>query len=158
MMSGQGGCEFVETSKKRPVVATIAVLLKGDKVLLVRRSNPPDAGRWGFPGGKIERGETIEEAALRELYEETNVTANMHRVFNAVDVLDFDKDGGLEYHFVLVAVLCVWVSGEPLAGDDALEACFFNLDDVNENNLAMSLDVEKVARQAMEVYKNELVE
>ena len=157
-MSGQGGCEFIETSEQRPVVATIAVLLKDDKVLLVRRSNPPDAGRWGFPGGKIERGETIEEAALRELYEETNVIANVHRVFNAVDVLDFNKRGELEYHFVLVAVLCVWVSGEPFAGDDALDACFFNLDDVNEKNLALSLDVEKVARQALAVYENELVE
>jgi mutator protein MutT len=156
-MSGQGGCEFPETSKKRPVVATIAVLLKDGKVLLVRRSNPPDAGRWGFPGGKIERGETIEEAALRELYEETSVTANVHRVFNAVDVLDFDKSGELEYHFVLVAVLCVWVSGEPFAGDDVLDACFFEIDDVNQKSLAISLDVEKVARQAMVIYENELV-
>ncbi|WP_240470603.1 NUDIX hydrolase [Halomonas halocynthiae] len=138
------------------MVATTAVLLKNGKVLLVRRSNPPDAGRWGFPGGKIERGETIEEAALRELYEETHITANAHRVFNAVDVLDFDKRGELEYHFVLVAVLCIWISGEPLAGDDALDACFFNMDDVSEKNLAISLDVEKVARQAMVIYENEL--
>ncbi len=155
-MSVQRHFEFLETSEKRPVVATTAVLLKNGKVLLVRRSNPPDAGRWGFPGGKIERGETIEEAALRELYEETHITANAHRVFNAVDVLDFDKRGELEYHFVLVAVLCIWISGEPLAGDDALDACFFNMDDVSEKNLAISLDVEKVARQAMVIYENEL--
>ncbi|MEN7538812.1 NUDIX domain-containing protein, partial [Aurantiacibacter flavus] len=56
---------------QRPIAATIAVVLREGQVLLVRRANPPDAGRWGFPGGKIETGETIEQAAIRELYEET---------------------------------------------------------------------------------------
>ncbi|MDX2375118.1 NUDIX domain-containing protein [Psychrobacter sp. PP-21] len=48
-----------EPQSLRPIVATIGVLFKDGKVLLVRRANPPDAGRWGFPGGKIERGETV---------------------------------------------------------------------------------------------------
>ncbi|MFX6119029.1 NUDIX domain-containing protein, partial [Acinetobacter baumannii] len=60
-------------ASERPIPATIAVVLRDDRVLLVRRANPPDAGRWGFPGGKIERGETIAEAAIRELMEETAV-------------------------------------------------------------------------------------
>lgn len=130
----------------RPVVAAITVLFRGDHVLLVRRANPPDAGRWGFPGGKVDLGETIEQAAIRELAEETGVQATATRVFTAVDALDHDENGILRHHFVLVAVLCSWVSGEPLAGDDALEAGWFPLDRLGAKDLALSLDVENVAR------------
>jgi mutator protein MutT len=103
----------------RPVAAVIAVVPRGGAVLLVRRRDPPDPERWGFPGGKIEPGETLAEATLRELREETGVTADFLRVFNATDVFA----GGA--HFVLVAGLCRWRAGEPVAADDALEARWF---------------------------------
>ncbi len=64
-----------EPQNLRPIVATIGVLFKDEKVLLVRRANPPDVGRWGFPGGKIEHGEAIKDAAVRELYEETSIVS-----------------------------------------------------------------------------------
>lgn len=131
----------------RPVVAALAVLFRGDQVLLVRRANPPDAGRWGFPGGKVDLGETLEQAAIRELAEETGVAARAERVITAVDAFDHDAQGILRHHYVLVAVLCTWLSGEPLAGDDALEAGWFPLDRLGAKDLALSLDVEKVARQ-----------
>lgn len=133
-------------SAVRPVVATIAVVFLESKVLLVRRANPPDAGRWGFPGGKIERGETIEQAAVRELLEETRVRGEARRVFTAVDVFDRDESGCLRQHFVLVAVLCRWLSGEPVAGDDALEARWFDLGELDDPGMALSLDVAAVAR------------
>jgi len=132
----------------RPVVATIATVIHEGRILLVRRANPPDAGRWGFPGGKIEAGETIESAAIRELLEETGVRGEARRVFNAVDAFDRDAGGRLLQHFVLIAVLCDWTSGEPIAGDDALEARWFKLDDLDDAGLALSLDVADVARQA----------
>ena len=88
----------------------------------MRRANPPDQGRWAFPGGKIEMGERIEDAAARELFEETGVTAEPLTVFDAVDVFDHDADGLLRRHYILVAVLCRWISGEPVAGDDASQA------------------------------------
>ena len=135
----------------RPIVATIGVLFKDGKVLLVRRANPPDAGLWGFPGGKIERGETVKDAAVRELYEETGIVSNASKAFNAVDAFDFDSSGKLRHHFVLVAVLCIWVSGDPLAGDDALEANFFDIKDLINTDLALSLDVKEVALQAFEL-------
>jgi mutator protein MutT len=132
----------------RPIAATIAVVFDEGRILLVRRANPPDAGRWGFPGGKIEAGETIQDAAVRELLEETGVQATPLRVFTAVDAFDHDEQGRLPQHFVLIAVLCKWTSGEPIAGDDALEARWFYLHELDEAGLALSLDVAEVARQA----------
>ena len=135
-------------SAVRPVVATIAAVFREGRVLLVRRANPPDAGRWGYPGGKIEGGETIEQAAVRELLEETEVRGEAHRVFTAVDAFDRDESGCLRQHFVLVAVLCRWVSGKPVAGDDALEARWFDLGELDDPAMALSLDVADVARHA----------
>jgi 8-oxo-dGTP diphosphatase len=140
----------------RPIPATIAAVVRDRHVLLVRRANPPDAGRWGFPGGKIEQGETIKDAAIRELLEETGVRADPLRVFTAVDVFDRKDDGALRRHFILVAVLCRWISGAPMAGDDALEARWFHLNELNEPALALSLDVAEVAAEAAELMEREL--
>ena len=135
----------------RPIVATIATVFRDGNVLLVRRANPPDVGKWGFPGGKVDLGECLKDAAIRELFEETGVRATAQRVFTAVDAFDHDEDGVVRHHYVLVAVLCTWVSGEPIAGDDALEARWFPLHALEEADLALSLDVAKVARQGAEI-------
>lgn len=132
----------------RPVVAAIATVFYQGRVLLVRRANPPDVGRWGFPGGKIDSGETIENAAVRELFEETGVRASARQVFTALDVFDRDARGALRAHFVLIAVLCQWEAGEPVAGDDALEARWFRLNELEDAGLALSQDVADLAQQA----------
>lgn len=132
----------------RPVVAALAVVLRGDTVLLVQRANPPDAGLWGFPGGKIEFGEPLLAAAARELAEETGVTAHPLRVIDALDVHDRAENGHLRSHFVLVAVLCTWQSGEPVAGDDARDARWVALRDM-ETALPLSKDVAALARRAV---------
>ncbi len=116
---------------------------------MVRRRNPPDAGRWGFPGGRVELGETIAEAAIRELREETGVEGMAGRVFDAVDVIDRAEDGSLRFHYVLVAVLCRWIAGEGAAADDALETAWMRPDDIRAAETAFSLDVYKVAEQAL---------
>ncbi|WP_447895903.1 NUDIX hydrolase [Vreelandella sp. GE22] len=134
-----------------PIPATIAAVVRDGSVLLVKRSNPPDAGRWGFPGGKIERGEPIEAAALRELREETGVNALAERIFNAADAFDYDHQGELRHHYLLIAVLCKWREGEPLAGDDALEARWVPIRDLATTDLALSIDVADIARQAGEL-------
>ncbi|WP_233837881.1 NUDIX hydrolase [Paraburkholderia sp. ZP32-5] len=131
-----------------PVAATIGVVLRNDQVLLVRRRNPPDAGLWGFPGGKINRGESITAAATREIHEETAITTEAVKIFTAVDVLDADEAGNLRHHFVLIAVLCRWIAGEPLAGDDALDARWWDLNALDEAGLVMSFGVIDVLREA----------
>lgn len=132
----------------RPIAAAVAIVLREDAVLLVSRANPPDAGRWAFPGGKIELGETTEAAALRELREETGVVARADEVISAFDVFDRDADGVIRRHFVLVAVLCTWIAGEPVGGDDAADACWFDLDEVCAGNLDLSTHVRPLIRLA----------
>ena len=109
-----------------PIPAVGVVCLRGQEVLLIRRGKPPRAGEWSLPGGRIEPGEQAVDAALRELVEETGVTA---RITGLIDVVDgLFSEAGL--HYVLIDYAAKWVSGEPVAGDDALEARFVPLDQV----------------------------
>jgi 8-oxo-dGTP diphosphatase len=109
-----------------PVPAVGIVCLRGDAVLLIRRGKAPKMGEWSLPGGRIEPGERAVDAALRELAEETGVTA---RITGLIDVVDcIFAEAGL--HYVLIDYTAEWVSGEPVAGDDALEARFVPLDQV----------------------------
>ena len=141
----------MNTFFQRPIPATIGVVFKDGRVLLVRRANPPDAGKWGFPGGKINWGETMEKAAVREILEETGVTAKAKRVFTAVDCFDVREDDRLEQHFILLAVLCEWISGEPAGNDDALEAGWFCEAEWAQASLALSLNVPEVIRMARRI-------
>jgi 8-oxo-dGTP diphosphatase len=134
-----------------PIAAVIAVIVHEGQTLLVRRANPPDAGLWGFPGGKIEHGETVEAAALRELTEETSVQGESLGVITALDVFDRTDEGELRRHFILIAVRCRWLSGVPSAGDDALEARWFRIADLNPENIPMSAGVDLIARRAKEL-------
>jgi len=97
----------------------------GPQVLLVRRANPPQAGHWGFPGGKVEWGEDVGEAAIRELHEETGIEGANPVAFDTIDLIlpDLtDRHSGAAYHHLMVAVRLDWRAGTPVASDDALEA------------------------------------
>ncbi len=109
-----------------PVPAVGVVCLKGDSVLLIRRANPPRRGEWSLPGGRIEWGERATDAALRELLEETGVVAELTGLLDVVDGV-FPPDR----HYVLIDYAARWIRGEPRAGDDASEAAFIPLADVN---------------------------
>jgi mutator protein MutT len=135
----------------RPIAAVLAVVVRGEEIILVRRANPPDVGRWGFPGGKIEFGEPIEQAAVRELYEETHVVARALETFTAVDAIEIGTDSVVAHHYVLVAVLCQWVSGDPLASDDALEARWFNIHELSSASTVKSFAVDTVAERAISI-------
>ncbi|WP_175969747.1 NUDIX hydrolase [Burkholderia sp. BCC0322] len=138
------------TACVRPVPAVIGIVLRERDVLLVRRANPPDAGCWGFPGGKIEVGESISHAVVREIAEETTVDVEALDAFTALDAFDYDADGDVRQHFVMIAVLCRWLRGTPAAGDDAIDARWFNLAELDRDDLPMSAGVRDVARRAIE--------
>src|SRR5271169_2779020 len=97
---------------ERPIVGVLAVVVRGERALVVRRSNPPMAGFWGFPGGVLELGETIAQGAMRELLEETGVVAEPIGLLTVIDTIDHDEEGRVRYHYTLVVVRGVWRSGE----------------------------------------------
>jgi 8-oxo-dGTP diphosphatase len=119
----------------RPIVGVLAVVLRGDRALVVRRSNPPLPGRWGFPGGVLELGETIAQGAMRELFEETGVIAEAAGPLTVIDTIDRDDAGRVRYHYTLVAVIATWRSGEGIPGDDADDVAWLTRAEIVEQNL-----------------------
>ncbi len=116
----------MNASLPSPVPCVGVVCLRGDDVLLIRRGTPPRQGDWSLPGGRIEPGERAVDAALRELREETGVEAEITGLIEVVDGL-FPEAGR---HYVLIDYAARWLAGEPVAGDDAIEARFVALDQV----------------------------
>ena len=110
-----------------PTVGVGLVVLRGCEVLLIKRGKPPKQGQWSLPGGRVEGGETSKQAALRELAEETGVQADLAGLLDVVDLID--TDAGL--HYVLVDYVGHWIAGEPIAGDDAVDARFWPLDAID---------------------------
>ena len=120
---------------ERPIVGVLAVVLRGERALVVRRANPPMAGRWGFPGGVLELGETVAEGAMRELLEETGVVAEPTGILTVIDTIDRDEVGRVRFHYTLVAVRGEWRSGEGVADDDADEVAWLSRADIVEGGL-----------------------
>jgi ADP-ribose pyrophosphatase YjhB (NUDIX family) len=110
----------------RPFVGVVAVVRRAGTCLLIQRGREPTLGFWGFPGGAQELGETIIEAALRELAEETGVDAEAPRILDAFDAIETDEAGRVRRHFTIVAVGLDWRAGEGQAGDDAAATGWFS--------------------------------
>ncbi len=79
-----------------PVAATLVATVRAGRILLIRRANEPDQGRWAFPGGKIKFGEDLVSAAMRELLEETGVEASSLGVFTATDIFNLNSTGRID--------------------------------------------------------------
>lgn len=105
---------------KRPQPAVGTVCFRGEDVLLIRRGTAPLVGQWSLPGGRIEFGERAEAAALRELEEETSVTAEIIGLVDVVDAIFHSRtDGEVTRHYVLFDYVALYRAGIPTAGDDA---------------------------------------
>ncbi|HWA23790.1 MAG TPA: NUDIX domain-containing protein [Caulobacterales bacterium] len=126
-----------------PVPCVGVVCLRGDDVLLIRRGAAPMASAWSIPGGRIEWGEAARAAALRELREETGVEADLVGLIEVFDGL-FAQAGVLTHHYVIAEFAARWRSGEPQAGDDAADARFVNLADIDK--LDLTADLKRVIR------------
>jgi 8-oxo-dGTP diphosphatase len=114
----------------RPIVAVLAVVVRGDKALIVQRAQQPNAGRWGFPGGVLELGETVGEGAMRELLEETGVVAEPAGTLNVHDAISRDAEGRVQFHYLLIAIGGKWVWGEGWPGDDAADCAWVTRQDI----------------------------
>ncbi len=111
-----------------PILAVGAVIFNQDRVLLVRRGNPPLAGRWSLPGGVVELGETLEQALLRELLEETGLHVRPEKIAGAFDRIVHDAAGGIRFHYVIVDYVCSVSGGKLHAASDADEAAWAQMD------------------------------
>ena len=105
-----------------PRVGVGAVVVRDGRVLLVKRGKPPSQGMWAIPGGRVELGETLQQAVEREIREETSITVRAGSPIYTFDVVLRDDDGRVRFHYVIVDMPAEYVGGEPQAGDDAYEA------------------------------------
>ena len=106
---------------ERPLVGVGAVIVEGERVVLVRRAAEPMAGEWSIPGGLLELGETMRAGAEREALEETGLQVEASEVLEVLDRIVPDAAGKPRYHYALIDFLCRRVAGELRAGGDAAE-------------------------------------
>lgn len=118
------------SSLVRPTVGVSIGIWRENRVLVVRRGQPPLMGKWSFPGGRLEPGEPLAAAALREAREETAVEADVVGLTDVVEIITRAEEGHLTHHVVLALFAARYVSGEPLAGDDAADTRFVTLEEL----------------------------
>jgi 8-oxo-dGTP diphosphatase len=107
---------------KLPLVGVGVVVVRDGRVLLIRRSKPPRRGEWSLPGGLQKLGETVFEAASREVMEETGVVIRPLAVIDVVDLIERNADDQrVRYHYTLIDIAAAWVDGEAAAAGDATE-------------------------------------
>lgn len=112
-----------------PAVGVGAVVVHEGRVVLIRRGKEPLYGRWIVPGGTVELGETLEQACVRELREETGLEVRPLELLTVFDRIERQGDQ-VRYHYVIADTLCAWAGGELQAGGDALEAAWASRDEL----------------------------
>lgn len=133
----------------RPYVGVGIVVFRGDEVLLAQRGKPPNMGSWSIPGGAQELGETVHEAAARELREETGLEVDILGLVDVVDSIRRDDDGDVAFHFTLVDMVAEWRAGEAIAGDDVPAVKWVKFEHIDQYDLRAS--TARVIRQAHEM-------
>lgn len=120
----------------RPFVGVGVVIVNNGRVVLVRRGHAPAAGEWSIPGGVLEVGETVREAAVREAAEETGLRIETGELLGVFDRVLRDEQQRTQYHYVLIDFVAKPVGGELRAGADAAEAKWCTWEEAQELKLA----------------------
>jgi ADP-ribose pyrophosphatase YjhB (NUDIX family) len=121
---------------ERPVVGVGAVVLDGDRVLLVKRGHEPLKGQWSLPGGGVEIGETLEAAVAREVLEETGLDIEVGPIVEVLDRISRDGGGNVEHHFVLVDFVSRALRGVLRGSSDADDAEWVPIDRLTDYGVA----------------------
>jgi 8-oxo-dGTP diphosphatase len=137
-----------------PIPGVGAVVLREveerTEVLLIRRGSEPRAGGWSLPGGAIELGESIREACVRETLEETGLTVQPLAEVEIIDIIHRDAMGRVQYHYVVVDILCRVLGGQLLSGTDASEVTWADVRQVLElGDFALTARACTVIRKAL---------
>jgi mutator protein MutT len=129
-----------------------AVVLDGDRVVLVKRGHPPLKGEWSLPGGAVELGETLEDAIRREVREETGLDVAVGPMVEVLDRVHRTADGRIEYHYVIVDYVCSCRDGLALAcGSDAEDARWVGISELEGLGVtAKAIEVIDKARRCSE--------
>jgi ADP-ribose pyrophosphatase YjhB (NUDIX family) len=114
-----------------PVLGVGAVILHGNRVLLVKRGREPLKGQWSIPGGVLELGETLAEGLKREILEEVGLEIRVLEIVEVFERINRDEQGDVAYHYVLADYLCEPAGGALRAGDDADAAAWFDREEVS---------------------------
>jgi 8-oxo-dGTP diphosphatase len=113
-------------------VAVGAVVIHKDKILLVKRIKDPQKETWAIPGGSVNLGETLQEAAEREIKEETGLTIKAKKPVHTFDLIERDERGAIRFHYVIIDLEADYVGGKLKSADDALDAGWFNPNELDE--------------------------
>ena len=120
-----------EPIKARPQLAASAIVFRDGKILLVRRAHDPGAGRWSVPGGRVEHGETVEQAVHREVAEETGIAIDIVALAGIREVLPRDNATG---HYVVLSYAAHWRCGEVALNDEHDGAQWIAPDDLGDGH------------------------
>ena len=128
----------------QPVVAVGAIVFRDNRILLVRRGQPPSRDLWAIPGGRVELGETLQEAAEREILEETGITIRAQSPVYTFDYIERQGSAPPRFHYVIIDLTAEYVDGEIKAGDDAAEASWVAAEELD--GLKVSVKTLKLLR------------
>jgi len=129
-----------------PRVAVGAVAIKDRSVLLVKRGKAPSDGKWAIPGGSVELGETLQQAAEREIFEETNIRIRAGLPVYTFDFIERDRQGAIQFHYIIVDLAAEYLEGELMPGDDAAQAAWIPFKKLD------SLDINATTREFLSNY------
>jgi 8-oxo-dGTP diphosphatase len=138
----------------RPLVGVLGVVRRDGRVLLVQRARPPGVGKWGFPGGVQELGETVFSAIARELLEETGLEVAPAAFLTALDVIERDDGGCVRTHYTLLAVLAEWRSGEVVLDDEATDFGWFTVAEVAARGIPTLPAATRIMAMALDESRN----
>lgn len=118
-----------------PALAVGAVVFKDNRVLLVKRGNPPARGVWAIPGGSVELGETLKTAAEREIFEETGIVIKAGEPVFSFESIHRDDKNRVRFHYYIIDLAASYISGEPTPGDDAVDVGWISRETLGRLNV-----------------------